>query len=282
MESIKELIANAYQEDIPHGDVTTDNLEIRSRIGSAHLIAKEDLVLSGTSVFEQCLLHIDPDVKIKWYFQDGETALTQQTIALIQGDLVKLLTAERVALNFLGRLTGVSTATKLFVKALGKSSTQILDTRKTTPLLRSLEKQAVLHGGGQNHRMNLSDAAMLKENHLHLFGGDIIQAVKRIRKNSPETRITVETTNLDEVRSAVESECDQILLDNMDITEMAVAIEMIPDTIKTEASGNITLDRIPKVAELGLDYISVGAITHSSDCADLSLLFHWEKQIESP
>ncbi|MEZ4873485.1 MAG: carboxylating nicotinate-nucleotide diphosphorylase [Bdellovibrionales bacterium] len=268
-------------EDIPHGDITSDSLGIRNQFGSAQLIAKEDLVLSGSILFQESIKFHDSDAQIKWYFNDGDTVLEKQCIALIQCNLVQLLKAERVGINFLGHLSGIATKTRMFVKALGDSKTKILDTRKTTPLLRALEKQAVVHGGGQNHRMNLSDMAMLKENHLRLMNGNIELAVEKIRKVSPKVKIEVETTNLAEVKAAVATKCDRIMLDNMDDETIQQALELIPSNIETEASGNMTIERMSRLAHLGLDYISVGSITHSAPCADMSLLFDWDDTNEA-
>ena len=171
--------------------------------------------------------------------------------------------------------------TRLFVKACANGKTKILDTRKTLPLFRKLEKQAVVHGGGENHRMSLSDQAMLKENHLRMFGGDIIKAVKQVRSQAPMVKVVVETTSLDEVKQAIESQCDRVLLDNMPDEMMREALKLIPASMESEASGNMSLERIPQVAKLGVSYISVGSITHSAPTADMSLLFDWETQDES-
>ncbi len=268
-----ELIRQAYSEDIPRTDITTESLGLIERQGEARLIAKEDLVLAGRSVFTDCVKFIDPKTQLDWLFDDGQLILKGQNICWIKGDLLTLLRAERVALNFLGRLSGIATLTRCFVQSAGKTDCKILDTRKTTPLLRDLEKAAVRSGGGHNHRMTLSDAIMVKENHIRA-AGSIALAVRAIRQ-STRLPIEVECSTLDEVGQAVHEKVQRILLDNMSLELMQEALKIIPSHIETEASGNMTLDRIPAVAALGVTYISVGALTHSAPCADFSLLFQW-------
>lgn len=271
---LRQLIEDAYAEDIPNGDITTDNLGLTERLGDAQLIAKEDLVLAGRSVFENCVRHIDPDAKLRWQFDDGDFALNRQTVCWIRGDLIKLLRAERVALNFLGRLSGIATLTRCFVQETRGTKCKILDTRKTTPLLRDLEKAAVRAGGGFNHRMNLSDAVLIKDNHIRAVGSlpDAIRAVRSARSGP----IEVECRTLDEVREAVADRVERILLDNMSTADMATARSLIPAIIEVEASGNMSVSRIKEVAETGVDFISVGALTHSAPCADFSLMFDWQ------
>ncbi len=273
--NVAELIDQALKEDLPRGDITTEALGIDTQNGRAKLIAKEDLVLSGSEIFTQVAHALDPKLEIQWLFKNGDLVLKQQTMATIRGDMLALLKAERVGLNFLGRLSGIATLTRCFVEKTEGTQTKILDTRKTTPLLRSLEKQAVVHGRGSNHRMNLSDAILIKENHIQV-AGSIRNAVEKIRKNM-EMPIEVECQNLEEVKQAVELRVQRILLDNMDLQTMKKCLEVIPAQIETEASGNMTLDRIRDVAKLGVKYISVGALTHSAPCADISLLFEWQK-----
>ena len=269
-----ELIKHALKEDIPTGDVTTDSLAVRPKNGEAILKAKADIVLSGSQIFEQTIQFLEPNAKLKWLFNDGDFIFKGQNICSIEGDLIQILKAERVALNFLGRFSGIATLTRKFVKETEGTKTKILDTRKTTPLLRDLEKKAVIHGGGQNHRFNLSDAILLKDNHISLMGG-ITPAVERIRQHS-DLKLEVEASNLEQVKECVDLEIDRILLDNMSNELLAQAVKMIPSSIKTEASGNMTLERIRSVAEVGVDFISVGALTHSAPTADVSLLFDWK------
>lgn len=272
-----DLIKLALREDMPQGDVTTESLAVRPRQGECILRAKSDLVLSGSSAFEQTITFLEPHAKLKWLFADGDVVFKNQTICSIEGDLIQILKAERVALNFLGRLSGIATLTREFAKAVAGTKSQILDTRKTTPLFRELEKKAVVHGGGQNHRFNLSDAILVKDNHISLVGG-IQKAVERIRQNST-LKIEVEASNLEQVKQCVELKVDRILLDNMSNAMLLEALKLIPQTIKTEASGNMTLARVRSVAETGVDFISVGALTHSAPTADVSLLFDWNVQL---
>lgn len=274
--NLSELITQAYAEDLPNGDLTTENLSLGKRIGDAQVIAKEDLVLAGREVFTKCILFICPEAEIRWQFEDGDFALEKQTLCWIKADLPLLLRAERVALNFLGHLSGIATLTRCFAQATRDTSCKILDTRKTTPLLRELEKAAVLAGGGTNHRRHLSDAILVKENHIRAMGG-IGAAVRAIRKTY-DGAIEVECTNLKEVSEAVNLAVERILLDNMNDDLIRQAREQIPATIEVEASGNMHLERISKVAHLGVDYISVGALTHSAPCADISMVFEWSQK----
>lgn len=272
----QQLIDQALNEDLPLGDVTTDNLDLEAREGIAHLVAKQDLVLCGRKIFEDVFKSVDSKSELKWLFEDSESVLKQQVVCRLRGPLASLLKAERVALNFLGRLSGISTLTSKYVRETTNSKTKILDTRKTTPGWRGLEKYAVVCGGGQNHRMNLSEAIMLKENHIRAAGG-ITLAVARLRSKTSKP-IEVEVTNLDEVQEAVKNKVAWVMLDNMPNEMMSEALKIIPKNVKTEASGNMSLTRIKSVAQLGLDYISVGALTHSAPVADFSLLFEFEKK----
>ncbi len=268
-----ELIKAALKEDMPLGDITTESLAIKPKQGEATLKAKEDLVLSGANAFEETMLYLEPQARVKWQFNEGDYVFKGQNICSIEGDLLQILKAERVALNFLGRMSGIATFTRRFVKEVEGTKTKILDTRKTTPLLRGLEKRAVQHGGGHNHRFSLSEAVMIKDNHISLMGG-IIPAVNRLRQNC-DLPIEVEASNLDQIKECVDLKIQRILLDNMTNEMMAAALQIIPAEIKTEASGNMTLARVKSVAELGVDFISVGALTHSASTADVSLLFDW-------
>lgn len=271
--TILELIKAALKEDMPLGDVTTESLAVRPRIAEAVLKAKEDLVLSGTSAFEQTILFLEPSAKLTWHFNEGDFVFKGQNLCSIEGDLIQILKAERVALNFLGRLSGIATLTRQFVKAVQGTKTQILDTRKTTPLFRELEKRAVTHGGGLNHRFNLSHAVLIKDNHISLMKG-ITAAVTRLRQHC-DLPIEVEAASLEQVAECVQLKVNRILLDNMSNDLLLDSLKLIPAEIKTEASGNMNLQRVPAVAALGVDFISVGAITHSAPCADVSLLFDW-------
>jgi nicotinate-nucleotide pyrophosphorylase (carboxylating) len=271
--SLKEIIRLALQEDLPKGDVTTDSLALKSRSGVARLVAKQDLILSGHEAFEEVIKTLDGSAKLTWYFKDSDPVLKGQHLCLIQGNLVEILKAERVALNLIGHLSGISTLTRKFADQVKHTKTKILDTRKTMPLLRDLERKAVRDGGGANHRLNLSDAIVIKENHIRAAGG-IKEAITRIRSNS-KLSIIIEVTNLEEVKEAVELKAERLLLDNMTNELMTQALKMLPASTQTEASGNMKIDRVRSVAELGIDYISVGLLTHSAPAADISLLFEW-------
>ena len=272
---LDELTRLTLSEDLPSGeDVTTDLLVENPGVKTkAYLVAKEDLVLSGLEPFEQCFRHIEPSVRINWFFKPGDMILNQQKVALLEGELQTLLKGERSALNFLGHLSGVATLTRCFVEA-AKEAPQpcsIVDTRKTLPLLRALQKQAVRDGGGKNHRMHLGDEILIKENHRKGLK-DLALKLDQLARRRPELRITIECRNIEEVRQAIDLPLHCVLLDNMTLENMKEALQLIPARIETEASGNMTIDRVREVAKLGINRISVGAITHSAPNADFSLL----------
>ena len=273
--NLSDLIQAALKEDMPTGDLTTDSLALSARFGQARLLAKEDLVLSGTLPFEQTMLQLEPQARIQWHFKEGDLILNKQAICHINGDLLQILKAERTALNFMGHLSGIATLTRCFVNEVAHTKTKILDTRKTLPGYRDLEKRAVLHGGGMNHRYNLSDAVLIKDNHITVAGG-ITNAVTRIRQHA-HGPIEVECSTLEEVKEAVALKVARLLLDNMDNTMLAQALKLVGPGIATEASGNMSMARVRSVAEVGVDFISVGAITHSAPNADISLLFDWKE-----
>lgn len=267
-----ELVAAAFAEDLPGIDVTTDHLQIKEKIGYAFLVAKADIKLSGTELFEQSIRHLAPTANLKWYFHDGDTVLKTQKICSIYGNLLPVLKAERVALNFLGYLSGIATLTHQFVNASRSERLQILDTRKTTPLYRYWAKKAVRDGGGTNHRIGLSDAVLIKENHIRI-AGSITQAVEQIRRQWTQG-IEVEVTTLEEVREALACGVERLLFDNMSNETLAQALALVPDNVKTEASGNMSVARVTELSQFArLDFISVGALTHSAPTADISLLF---------
>lgn len=273
MITLLQLIQNALQEDMPSGDLTTDCLALKPKTGRAYLKAKQDLILSGTGPFEQTMHIMEPSVKIKWLFEEGQKVLKGQNICTLDGDLIQILKAERVALNFLGHLSGIATYTHKFVQQVQGTETRILDTRKTTPGLRDLEKRAVVHGGGVNHRLNLSTAILIKDNHISVMGG-LKAAIERVRSNS-KLPIEVECSTVEDVQEAVALKANRLLLDNMDNDTLKLALNIVPDSVETEASGNMNLERVRSVALLGVNYISVGALTHSAPVADVSLLFDW-------
>jgi nicotinate-nucleotide pyrophosphorylase (carboxylating) len=278
--TLMDLIHAALKEDMPHGDFTTDSLALAPRFGQARLIAKDDLVLSGTAPFEETVLVLDPTARLQWYFKEGDLVLKKQVICNITGDLVQVLKAERVALNFLGHLSGIASLTRKFVAQVEKTRTRILDTRKTLPAYRELEKRAVAHGGGHNHRFSLSDAILIKDNHIALAGG-LAKAVERVREHC-KAAIEVECSTLEDVKEAVRLKVERILLDNMSNEMMKAALDIIPVSIESEASGNMSLERVKSVAEIGVDFISVGALTHSAPNADVSLLFDWQSTEQAP
>jgi nicotinate-nucleotide pyrophosphorylase (carboxylating) len=273
--NLSDLIRAAIQEDMPTGDLTTESLALSPRMGRAKLIAKQDMILSGTAAFEQTMHMLEPAAKLKWHFEEGDRILNKQIICTIQGDLIQVLKAERVALNFLMHLSGIATLTAEFVKQVSGHGTKILDTRKTLPGYRDLEKRAVAHGGGQNHRMNLSDAVLIKDNHITVMDG-ITPAVQRVRSYT-QVPIEVEARTIEDVQECVELKVNRILLDNMNNELTAQCVKIIPPEIETEASGNMSLDRVASVAALGVNFISVGALTHSAPSADISLMFHWNE-----
>ena len=278
--TLMDLIHAALKEDMPHGDLTTDSLALAPRFGQARLVAKSDLALSGTAPFEETILVLDPTARVQWYFKEGDFVLAKQVICNITGDLIQILKAERVALNFLGHLSGIATLTRQFVKQVEHTRTRILDTRKTLPAYRELEKKAVAHGGGMNHRFSLSDAILIKDNHISVAGG-LSKAVERVREHT-KAGVEVECSTLEDVKDAVALKVERILLDNMNNEMLKKALDLIPVDIETEASGNMTLDRVKSVAEVGVDYISVGALTHSAPNADVSLLFDWQSTEQAP
>lgn len=269
--NLESLVQAAISEDIPDGDLTTQSLGLAGVLARARLLAKEELVLSGVPAAKEVFRQIDPKVELMWHFEEGALIWQGQTISTWSGPAVSLLMGERVALNFLGHLSGIATLTRCFVQKVKGTRARILDTRKTTPLLRDLEKAAVVHGGGLNHRRNLSEAILIKDNHIRAKGG-LSAAVLMARKET-QLPIEVECASLSEVREACTLPVRRIMLDNMTVSEMREARTLIPSSIEIEASGNLTLDRVREVAECGVDFLSVGALTHSAPRADLSLEF---------
>lgn len=268
---LNQIITLALEEDAPQGDLTSEVTVSKEQMGHAVLVAKQDLIFSGAEPFTKTFLQVDPEVRLTWLFKDGAQVYRGQSICNLTGRLQSLLMGERVALNFAGHLSGIATLTHQFVQQVEGTSCKILDTRKTTPLFRFLEKAAVRHGGGTNHRMNLSDAILIKDNHIKSCAS-LTQAVERAKGRSSRP-VEVECASLDEVHQAVACGVDRILLDNMNLEMLKEALNIIPANIATEVSGNMTVERVRAVAELGVDFISVGRLTHSAPCADLSLRF---------
>jgi nicotinate-nucleotide pyrophosphorylase (carboxylating) len=273
----QNLLLQALKEDIPNGDLTTQSLGLKSKLGKVKLIAKEDLVISGIDYFLGAMAILSPQSEYRLHFRDGQKVLNRQVVCEIKGNLIEVLQAERVGLNYLGFLSGIASFTRCYVDLVSHTNCKILDTRKTIPLYRDLCKKAVRDGGGTNHRRDLSSAVLLKENHLRSIDNSISKAVSSVKKHY-QGPIEVEVTNLDEVSEAVHAKVQRIMLDNMSNDMMMAALKIIPSEIETEASGNMNLERVKSVAELGVTYISVGAITHSAPNADFSLLFDWSSE----
>lgn len=266
-------IRAALEEDMPFGDVSTMAVMSEPRPGRVQLIAKQDGVIAGLGVFARVFALIDPAVTVDALVSDGDEVKSGQHLATVQGDVRVLLEGERVALNYLQRMSGVATYTHRIVAALAAAgaSTRLVCTRKTTPGLRLFEREAVRMGGGHLHRYGLSDAVMLKDNHIDAAGG-IKPAVAAARATAPFTaKVEVECESLDMVREAVEAGADIIMLDNMDHAAMAEAIDLIDGRATTEASGNVTAENVTAYADLGVDIVSCGALTHSAGILDLSL-----------
>ncbi len=261
----------ALEEDITSEDVSTNAVMPTSKLGTVDLICKEDGIICGLEVYGRVFQLLDESTKIEYKVTDGDEVKAGQLMAVVTGDIRVLLSGERVALNYLQRMSGIATYTNQLVKLLEGSKTTLLDTRKTTPNARIFEKYAVKVGGGTNHRYNLSDGVMLKDNHIGA-AGSITKAVKMARDYASfMTKIEVETENLDMVREAAEAGADIIMLDNMDVDTMKQAIEIIDGRAKTECSGNVTRENIEKLTSIGVDYISSGALTHSAPIMDISM-----------
>ena len=269
--NVDDILRAALKEDITSEDVSTNAVVMGPSQGSAQLIAKQDGVLAGLKVFERVFWLLDPSVKFETEYQDGQAVKSGTLIGTVFGDMRVLLSGERTAPNYLQRMSGIATMTRRYAEILRGSKTKLLDTRKTTPNMRVFEKYAVKVGGGVNHRYNLSDGILLKDNHIGAAGG-IAQAVARAWAYAPFIRkIEVETETLEMVQQAVDAGADIIMLDNMDDETLKKAVHMIDGRAETECSGNVTEERLKRIAELGVDYVSCGALTHSVGILDLSL-----------
>ena len=265
------LIMQALEEDITSEDITTNAVMREKQMGEVQLLCKQDGVLAGLWVFERVFQLLDPETEAQFYVKDGDQVKAGQLAGVVKGDIRVLLSGERTALNFLQRMSGIATYTHQIAELLKGSRTRLLDTRKTTPNMRIFEKYAVKTGGGYNHRYNLSDGILLKDNHI-AAAGSVKKAVEMAREYAPFVRkIEVETENLDMVREALEAGADIIMLDNMTPEMMKEAVALIQGRAQTECSGNVTRENIDKVLSLGVDYISCGALTHSAPILDLSL-----------
>lgn len=271
---INKLLDLGFEEDINTGDVTTESIIPESMNAVATMTAKQDGVISGLEIVKMVYERLQDNVVFTPYFNDGDFVSKGEVILKIEATYPTLLKGERLSLNIFQRMSGIATETARYVKELKGTATQLLDTRKTAPGMRVLDKLAVKHGGGTNHRMGLYDMAMIKDNHIKMAGG-IAKAVEQVRSTiDPSIRIEVETTNLDEVRQAIEAGADIIMLDNMSneaMTEAVALIKAADKGIKTEASGNMSIPRLIEVAATGVDYISVGALTHTVRAMDISM-----------
>lgn len=266
-----DVLLRALREDITYEDVSTDAVCPTARPARVDLIAKAPGVIAGLAVFERVFALLDPTTRVEARVADGDEVVPGELLATVRGDARVLLSGERVALNFLQRMSGIATYTRRMAAALEGTRTRLVDTRKTTPGLRAFERAAVAAGGGRNHRYNLSTAVMLKDNHIDAAGG-VAEAVAAARERAPFTcTVEVECENLEMVREAVEAGADIIMFDNMTHDEMARAIALIDGRARTECSGNVDAENIRALADLGVDYISSGALTHSAPILDISL-----------
>ena len=271
--SIKQHVIAALSEDIGQGDATTEALIPADASGQAQIIAREMLVVAGVALVEAVFSELDNEASIDGHFEDGEKVQSGDCLLTVTARLRALLTGERTALNFLQRLSGVATQSARYAEAVSGTGVLILDTRKTTPGWRMLEKYAVQCGGARNHRRGLDDMMLIKDNHLAALSGEdrIAEAVHRARRASPELKIEVEAETLEQAEQAAEAGVDIVLLDNMTIEELRAAVKLINGRTQTEASGGITLENIREVAETGVNYISAGALTHSARSVDISM-----------
>lgn len=265
------LVDAALAEDIGKGDITTRAIVKKGQEGRAEFIAKEDMTAAGLFIAELAFKRLDKKAAFKANYKDGDRVKRGQVIATVSGQLGVILTGERVALNFLQRLSGIATKTRAYALAMKSPKTRLLDTRKTTPCLRPLEKYAVVAGGGTNHRLGLYDSVLIKDNHI-MAAGSVTAAVEAVRKKyKGSLPIEVEVTDLGEAREAVASGADIIMLDNMKVPAMKKALSIIGGKALVEASGNIDIDNIAAVAATGVDFISVGGLTHSAKAIDISM-----------
>ena len=269
-EYLRKIIENALAEDVGSGDVTSEATVPADSVSTAVMLAKQDLVLAGIEVSRDVFLYLDPTIKFAAHANDGEKVVTGTGIANLSGNTRMLLAGERVALNLLQHLSGIATQTARYVEKIKGTRAKVLDTRKTLPGLRQLEKYAVRMGGGTNHRMGLYDMVLIKDNHIAAAGG-ITQAMAGARRAAGHLKIEVETRTLDEVREALQAKTDIIMLDNMPLALMREAVKLIAGRVLVEASGNVTLETIRHIAETGVDLISSGSLTHSAPAADISM-----------
>lgn len=272
MMDIERIIRLALEEDIGSGDISTRFLELDPVSSQAFMIAKATGILAGVEIAKAVFHAVDKTLKITLYRKDGDSVLPKDEIMRIEGRAASILQGERTALNFLQRLSGIATLTSTLVARLEGTKARLLDTRKTTPLLRNLEKYAVRIGGGYNHRFGLYDMVMLKENHIRAAGG-ISEAVKRIKRHNTTYKLEVEVTNILELEEAVKAGVDRVMLDNMSLDEIKACVKRFGKAVELEVSGGVTATNIRGIAKTGVHYISSGALTHSYKSLDISLLF---------
>ncbi len=266
-----ELIMMALREDISGEDVSTNSVMREYRKGTVDLICKQDGVIAGLYVFERVFKLLEEACEVEMFVKDGDSVKKGQLLAVVRGDIRTLLSGERTALNYLQRMSGIATYTREVASLLEGSRIKLLDTRKTTPNMRIFEKYAVTVGGGHNHRYNLSDGVLLKDNHIGAAGG-VAKAIRMAKEYAPFVRkIEIEVENLAMCKEAVEAGADIIMLDNMSVEDMRTAVKLIDGRAETECSGNVTKENIARLKEIGVDYISSGALTHSAPILDLSL-----------
>lgn len=271
MHSINHLIKIALEEDIGSGDITTENLIDKGLKGLGEVVAKESLVIAGLDIARQVFEQLDPDISFRPNFSDGDFIKKGKKVLEVEGELRALLMGERTALNFLQRLSGIATHVRSYMDSIANKNVRLVDTRKTTPGWRALEKYAVRVGGAHNHRMGLYDGVLIKDNHIAVCGG-IKKAIESIKdKLSHLVKIEVEVSGLDGVKEALEAGADVIMLDNMDIDQIKEAIEFINGKSVVEISGGVTIDSLNQLADTGVDIISAGALTHSARSVDISM-----------
>lgn len=273
-EEILSSIERALKEDIGPGDITTSTVVPADTLVEATVIAKQAGVVAGLEVTQAVFLQVDSGVDIRALLNDGDYAESGQPLLHLQGNARAILTAERTALNFLGRMSGIATLTRQFVDAIRGTTARILDTRKTAPNLRAFDKWAVRLGGGENHRLGLYDMVLIKDNHIDC-AGSLTEAVRRARAGSGNVALEVEARTLADVAQCLNLGVDWIMLDNMSLEDMRSAVALNQGRAKLEASGNVTLRNVREIAETGIDYISVGALTHSPAAFDVSLIVNW-------
>ena len=266
-----ELILSALREDITSEDITTNSVMREYQLGEVELICKQDGVIAGLDVFKRTFELLDSKTEVTFTKKDGDTVKNGDKIGVVRGDIRVLLSGERTALNYLQRMSGIATYTRSIADLLKGSKTKLLDTRKTTPNMRVFEKYAVKVGGGYNHRYNLSDGILLKDNHIGAAGG-VKEAVQMAKEYAPFVRkIEIEVENLDMLKEALDAGADIIMLDNMSVEDMKEAVKLVRGKAETECSGNVTKENVEKLVDIGVEYISIGALTHSSPILDLSL-----------